>query len=159
MRDGAAVMKIKPHHFFDIIKLHGAGYHEFRPDKVYNHDFYRVGNEILKNKSTLVTPVVEWDAICGPCVYLSGEKTCRDRITHIDGIDLKEQWNQTLDARIFEYGALIMGKSYTAEEFCERLYSIKEDIFRIWREDDLQATQKRYELFCRGAGSYLKKSF
>ena len=44
---------IKPHHFLDIIKLHGAGLNTFIPDKKMKHDFYKIGNIKVIKKNIL----------------------------------------------------------------------------------------------------------
>jgi hypothetical protein len=43
------LIRIKPHHFLDIIKLYGRGIEKFVPDQDYHHHFYAVANEIIKN--------------------------------------------------------------------------------------------------------------
>lgn len=48
------MIKIKPHHFIDIIKLYGKGVNKFIPDMNYKHDFYSVANEIISNHNAII---------------------------------------------------------------------------------------------------------
>lgn len=76
------MIKIKPHHFMDIIKLYGSGLNEFIPDQVYQHDFYLVANEIVNNHQVELTLTDGEDDICRPCKsgslrYLKIKRTTR----------------------------------------------------------------------------------
>lgn len=153
----AAVIRIKPHHFMDIIKLHGAGISCFVPDKAYGHDFYRIGNRILGTHDLRLQMTVDGDAICIPCRhYVAGGKgLCADTIAHIEGCTSKDEWNKVLDRRIIRAAGLETEKIYTAGALCRRLYEIRDAIFEIWREDDQEQTTQRYQLFSQGAERYL----
>lgn len=154
-------IQIKPHHFIDIIKLHGAGISCFVADETYGHDFYRIGNWILRARKVWFQVTVDGDAICVPCRHYSpdGRGICADTISHIEGCSSKDEWNKELDRRIIRAAGLDTEISYTAETLCRILYEIRDAIFEIWREDDLEKTKQRYQLFCEGARQYLGGSF
>lgn len=149
------MVKIKPHHFLDIIKLYGKGIERFVPDEKYNHNFYSVANEIINNHEVLIKITVGKDDICSPCKYIGMGDICIDKIEHIDGINSKDEWNKILDNRIIEYTKCIENSKIPAYKYCEILYSIKEQIFNIWKEEPDSAKNYRYNLFCIGAKKYL----
>lgn len=69
---------IKPHHFLDMIKLHGAGLEVFVPDEKMGHDFYRVANEIMQNPQVELTLTIGGDDVCKPCRFY--REHCTDAV-------------------------------------------------------------------------------
>lgn len=149
------MIRIKPHHFLDIIKLYGKGIEVFVPDENYNHNFYSVANEIINNHQIYIQLTIDGDDICSPCKYIDDDGICTDKIKHINGIGSKDEWNKILDKRIIEYTQVSEKSICSAHEYCEKLYSIKEHIFDIWREETDSAKNGRYDAFCAGAEKYL----
>lgn len=149
------MIRIKPHHFLDIIKLYGKGIEKFVPDKKYNHNFYGVANEIVAAHQTEVTITSGEDDICSTCIYLGEDKKCTDRIFHIAGIDSKNEWNEILDHRIMQYVQISEGSRYSAHALCKILFLKKEIIYIVWDEESKPDTESRYEAFCKGAKKYL----
>ncbi len=149
------MIKIKPHHFLDIIKLYGKGLEVFVPDKKYNHNFYKAANDIIANHQAEITITSGEDDICAPCIFLGRDNKCTDRIFHIAGIDSKNEWNEILDNRIMQYTGIRAGNKYSSEEFCRILFFQKEIIFNVWKEESKPDKGSRYEAFCKGAKKYL----
>jgi hypothetical protein len=149
------MIKIKPHHFLDIIKLYGKGIEKFVSDTRYHHNFYGVANEIINNHQIELSITSGSDDICIPCIYLGKDKKCTDRIFHIAGIDSKNEWNKILDHRIMRQTKIIEGESYSAHELCKILFLRKEIIFNVWDEESKSEKDFRYEAFCKGAEKYL----
>lgn len=147
---------IKPHHFLDIIKLHGAGLNTFIPDEKMGHDFYKIGNMILNNKNIIMTLTTEKDDICTPCKYCQNGK-CIDKLTIIEGYTEKDTYNKNLDKRIIEYFNIDLNKNYTANELCSIYLSDPKFIYQVWQEEDNNKTDKRFELFVEGAKKYTLK--
>ncbi|GKU24399.1 DUF1284 domain-containing protein [Clostridium folliculivorans] len=149
------MIKIKPHHFMDIIKLYGFGIEKFIPDRKYNHNFYLIANEILKDKNVKIEITIGKDDICMPCKYIKND-ICQDFITHIQYIKSKDEWNKIIDKRILEYAELQVNQILSAYELCNKLYLIKEKINDIWKEECEENNFKRYTNFCLGAQKYLE---
>ena len=149
------MIKIKPHHFLDIIKLYGKGIEKFIPDEKYNHNFYSVANEIINNHKVLIGITLGEDDICSPCKYIGKDGICIDKIEHINGVNSKDEWNKILDNRIIGYTKILENNKFSAFKYCEILYSIKEQIFDIWKEEPDAAKNYRYDTFCTGAKKYL----
>ena len=145
---------IKPHHFIDIIKLYGSGITHFVPDEKMGHDFYKVANEIISNPTVNLKLTVYGDDICKPCKKY--QKKCIDSLTHILGYTSKDDYNITLDKRIIDMYNL-KDKPYTALQFCSIIFENKEKIFKVWAEEENCITEKRYELFVKGANKFLNR--
>ncbi|MFN8254917.1 MAG: DUF1284 domain-containing protein [Bacteroidales bacterium] len=149
------MIKIKPHHFFDIIKLYGKGIDIFYPDKQFNHDFYKIANTIVGNPKTEILLTIAADDICQPCNYLGKEKKCIDKINHIEGIDLKEKWNEIIDKRIIEKTGIGEGSKLSARDYCEILMRNLELVNYVWQEENVEQKKFRYNTFIIGARKYL----
>lgn len=145
---------IKPHHFMDIIKLHGGGFEHFVPDPAMGHDFCRIGNLILSNPEQGLYLTIEGDDICRPCRFYQGH--CIDLIHDLPGITLKDDYNRMLDSRILELYKLT-DDSYTARSLCKTLYHQADLIFEVWQEEPANAAEKRFRLFTEGAKRYLER--
>lgn len=144
---------IKPHHFMDIIKLYGSGLEKFVPDLKMEHDFYKVGNAILENKNIQLTLTTQGDDICKPCVKY--QEHCIDELIHIPSFTRKNDYNIMLDKRIMALYHLEKDK-YTAFELCSILYENMRFIFEVWKEENDEVTNRRFELFRKGAERYLE---
>lgn len=145
---------IKPHHFLDIIKLHGAGLEQFVPDEKMGHDFYKIGNLILGNPNVLMKLTLGADDICTPCKYCENS-VCMDELNIIPGYTEKNTYNKELDRRIVEHFDLDLEREYKASELCQIYLSQPTFIYEIWKEENDEVTQRRYELFIKGAEKYL----
>ncbi len=149
------MIKIKPHHFIDIIKLYGSGVNEFIPDQTYQHDFYSVANKIINNHQVELILTDGEDDICKPCKFISEAGCCTDSISHINHITSKDFYNKTLDNRLMRLMNLSFAKIYIASELCAIMYKYKDAILSVWKEESHPVTQRRYELFCAGSLRYL----
>lgn len=148
------MITIKPHHFLDIIKLYGAGIENFVPDENRHHDFYKVANQIIHDQNTQLKLTIHTDDICEPC-RCHIENKCIDELNTIEGYDYKDDYNHVLDNRMIKYFHLDMKQTYTAYELCTIYYKQKENIMKVWIDENTQQTQKRYDLFCLGAQKYI----
>lgn len=148
---------IKPHHFLDIIKLHGGGYEKFMPDKNYGHDFWRVGNRILEKPDTLLELTLGLDAVCEPCRF-NGGFMCTDMTKVGAGETSKDGFNQKIDQALLKVLGLDEGARLTALEFC-RLAKAKltaRNIAEIWKDKPVKETKKRIELLFEGIDRYIE---
>ena len=151
------MLTIKPHHFMDIIKLHGAGLDAFVPDTAYGHAFYQVGNCILQNHAVPMRLTLGCDDICAPCKYKNAANgACTDTLLDLPGYTQKEAYNQMLDARIVQILHLDLEKPYTAEAFCALLAQHTDLVFAVWDIEPSHTTQRRHTLFCAGCKRYLR---
>lgn len=101
------------------------------PDTAYEHDFYRVANEIIGNMDTVLQLTVYGDDICKPC--------------------------NRLDTRLLTLLVLNTDEAYTARAILDKLYRKENIIFLVWREEQRELTEKRNALFQKGCEKFLGK--
>lgn len=149
------MITIKPHHFVDIIKLYGAGIEVFVPDEKMGHDFYKIANMIISEPSVELKLTIGVDDICQPCHYcING--VCDDGLSSINGISKKDSYNKKLDQRIIDLLKLNIKHDYSAYELCRLMSKDSDFIFDVWKEENDELTQKRYELFLKGTKQWNK---
>lgn len=151
-----ALLRIKPHHFLDMIKLYGAGYESFVPDETTGHAFYSVGNQILRDPRTKLRFTFACDDVCGPCKWRQGT-LCTDAVSGLGAYRGKDAYNKMLDERLARLAGLKLDRIYTAEETCALLARHREAIFEVWSLEERARLEKRYELFCKGCEKYLAR--
>ena len=142
----------KPHHFFDVIKLYGAGVNSFTPDSKRGHDFHRVGNLILEEPLLMVRLTLGVDDVCRPCRLLENDRC-------VDFRGAKQVWNKIFDRRIFRKLDLKESDEITAIELC-RLMEQKitdEAMAGIWRGRRSVENRKRTRYLLNGLKKYLAK--
>lgn len=150
-------IKIKPHHLLDIIKLYGAGVEVFQPDTIYKHNFYRVGNLVLKDPSTLVQLALGCDDVCNPCVF-NNNGTCRDVVagTNI----MKEDYNRQIDSRLLSFLKFNVGDIMTVQSYCAAVHESFDAIKlrEVWSDESDMQFQKRIENLQKGLTKYITRN-
>ena len=151
------VIRIKPHHFVDIITSLGAGTVILEPNP-YGHAVHIVSERILRDQGTLLE-IVELgaDDICEPCKHNSGG-ICDDTTNPVGRPDVprsKQQWNRIVDQRWCERLNVKQGDRLTARELCERLRDFAGDIADIYRETPGCLTNGRARSLMEGIEQYL----
>lgn len=94
-------MKLRPHHVLDIVSAIGHGA-EFRPHP-YGHAVHTVAEAIQADVDLLVEFVVGADEICRPCRHLQADGTCDDVLHQLNPPISKQEYNDALDRRLFEF--------------------------------------------------------
>lgn len=150
------MMIIKPHHFMDIIKLYGAGIEHFVPDKAFDHDFYKVANEIIGNKDIILQLTLYGDDICQPCNRFDG-KECTDSLDCIKGYQDKETYNKELDTRILNILELNTEEKYTVKQLLQKMQKEERLIFLVWQAEAQELTIRRNDLFQKGCKKLLSE--
>lgn len=151
------MIMIKPHHLIDIIKLYGAGIEHFVPDEAFQHDFYRVANEIIANPEGELQLTIYGDDICKPCNRFDGIR-CTDPLKSVGVYCDKETYNRELDSRIIGILKLNSDKRYTVRRLLGDLKNQNDIIFKVWSEEDSALTEKRNDLFQKGCDKLLGES-
>lgn len=152
------MLPIKPHHFLDIIKLFGSGLDSFVPNVEYGHDFWKVGNEILKNPNIKLELTLDNDAICIPCKFSNGLICTGGTLADYKEIS-KDAWNKMIDQRLLVALGLENGTKISALALC-RLAKEKitrENIFAVWKEKPIEITEKRANFLIAGIEKYLER--
>ena len=147
-------MKLRIHHFFDIIRDFGIG-KEFNPHP-YRHSYHKVAKTIWQHPETEVEIVVGSDQVCEGCIHLIGT-SCNDIITHRKDFTLKEPFNNHLDSRIIDVCKIDISKKYTLKSLLQFSEKYVENIDFIYEGNDVQHTAKRKENVEKGVREYASK--
>jgi len=150
------VVRIKPHHFVDILRDVGRGQTSWPPHP-YGHALHMVAARILADPDAVLEVELGADAICGPCIHnVAG--LCDDVIDtsfRPAAPASKREWNLLLDRRWCESLGLAHGQRLTARQFAERLHNRLGDLPAIYREVPLDRVAARAGDLRRGIERFL----
>ena len=150
------MIRIKPHHFVDVITSFSAEDLTFKPSS-YGHAVHTVSEQILRNRDVLLEMELGADDICAPCKHnING--LCDDTIDtsfRPEAPSSKREWNLIIDKRWCERLNLQQGDRITAKKFCERLQANTDDITDIYREIPVERTAERLRKLRAGIEKFL----
>jgi len=152
------VVRIKPHHFVDIIAAFGAGQETFKPHP-YGHAVHTVAAKVLADRDVLLEMELGADDICKPCKHNIGGR-CDDTIDtsfRPKAPRSKRQYNMLIDVRWCRRLKLKQGDRLTARQFCERLRDLMGDITRIYAENPPDRTAAKADNLKRGIEKFLRE--
>jgi len=138
------MIRIKPHHFIDIVTAFGVGQTQFEPHP-YGHAVHTVAARIAGDPDILLEMEFGADDICEPCVH-NIDGLCDDTIDtsyRPDAPTLKREWNLLLDTRWAAQLGIEEGDRLTAREFCSRLRGALVGITHVYREIPAERTALR----------------
>ncbi len=150
-------VRIKPHHFVDIVAALGRGQTTFEPHP-YGHNVHAVAARLLEDRDTLLEIELGADDICRPCKHNAGG-LCQDTIDtsfRPDAPSSKREYNLLIDERWCERLGLTQGQKLTARELCRLLREGAGDIADIYRENPAERTAKRADDLRRGIERFLE---
>lgn len=146
------MLRIKPHHFLDILRDYGAG-RSWKPHP-YGHAVHTVARSLLDNREQMVVLVLGVDDVCDPC-RKNENGTCMDW-TESPGYRIrKEDWNRRIDRRILGLFGLGEGTAISALDFARLALRHIDDVSTVWREVPAEQTQERVRNLSRGLSAYL----
>ncbi len=152
-------LRIKPHHFVDIIKSLGAGRAKFEPHP-YGHAVHSVAERILADRDATLEMELGADDICEPCKH-NVDGTCDDTIDtsfRPSAPSSKQEWNLLIDQRWCERLGIGQGDRFSAREFCQRLRQQAGDITDIYREIPAARTAERARNLEEGIRRFLENA-
>lgn len=152
------MIRIKPHHFVDVITSFSAEDLTFRPSP-YGHAVHTVSEQILRNPDVLLEMELGADDICAPCKH-NIKGLCDDTIEtsfRPEAPSSKREWNLIIDKRWCERLNLQQGDRIAAKQFCERLQANTDDITDIYREIPLERTTERLRKLRAGIEKFLEQ--
>jgi len=131
------VIKIKPHHFIDIICSVSQGNLVLKPH-VYGHSVHSVTKEILAGHDSQSLEIeMGIDDICSSCSF-NVHGSCQDLIDisyRPDAPSLKREYNLLIDHRWCSRLGIKQGDIITVRDFCRRLGVNCTDLKDIYREN------------------------
>lgn len=147
-------MKIRIHHFFDIIHDFGSN-KEIVPHS-YLHSYHKVAHEIRENANIEFEIVLGVDDVCERCIHLQNSG-CDDLINHRKDFTEKEGFNNYLDKRIIEICAIQLSVKYSPIFLCEIAHKYIEKIEFIYQGNDKEHTLLRKRNVILGLKYYSEK--
>jgi hypothetical protein len=153
----AGVIRIKPHHFVDIVTVIGRGTVEFAPHP-YGHAVHLVARWVLSDPGAMLEMELGADDICAPCVH-NIDGRCDDTIDtsfRPDAPPAKSEWNLMIDRRWCDRLGLAPGDRLTVRQFCQRLRDRAGDITDIYREIPADRTADRARHLAAGVDPLLR---
>jgi len=130
------MIRIKPHHFIDIITDIGRGQRAWAPHP-YGHAVHTVAARILAEPDVLLEMELGADDICAPCRHnVAG--LCDDVIDtsfRPAAPASKRDYNLLIDQRWCARLGLAQGDRLTARQFCQRLRDRMGNLAPIYREN------------------------
>lgn len=138
------LIRIKPHHFIDVITSFSANELVIKPHK-YNHHVHLVTKKIVENKDLILEIELGADDICMPCIH-NNKGICDDMldISNRPKVpSMKREWNLILDKRWCKRLNLEQGERITALDFCILLKDSSNNLLEIYKENDKENTVKR----------------
>ena len=112
-----SIMKLRPHHILDIISNYGHNV-ELKPHP-YGHAVHRVAEAILSDMEIMVEFIVGADEICQPCKHLTSDGLCDDVLHQLDPPISKQEYNDALDRRLFDYLGFEPGRTIAIRQYLE----------------------------------------
>ncbi|MBM4031021.1 MAG: hypothetical protein FJ291_04460 [Planctomycetes bacterium] len=128
-------IRIKPHHFIDIVAEIGRGQTAWQPHP-YGHAVHTVAARLLADPDAMLEMELGADDICAPCNHNVGG-LCDDAIDisfRPAAPSSKREWNLLIDRRWCQRLGLAQGDRLTARQFCERLKALRPDLAAIYPE-------------------------
>ncbi len=148
------MMKIRIHHFFDMIRDFGIG-KEILPHPNL-HSYHRVAKIILDNPGTELELVIGADTVCQNCIHLKNG-ACTDSITHRTDFTGKEAFNNHLDQKIQEACQIDISQNYTPEKLLAFARQYLNQMEIIYEGNADWHTHQRKENVIKGLEFYFEK--
>jgi len=144
-------MKLRIHHFFDIIRDFGIG-KKFDPHP-YQHSYHKIATLIYNNPKLEIELVVDSDVVCEGCIHLTGGH-CNDTISHRSDFTSKEAFNNHLDARIIDVCEIDVSKKYSPKQLVKMADIYIQNIRFIYEGNDAEHTEQRKQNVILGLEDY-----
>ena len=111
------IMKLRPHHVLDIVSSYGHD-KEFKPHE-YGHAVHTVALSIIADVDQKVEFIVGADEICKPCKHLHPDGQCDDILRQINPPKSKQEYNDNLDNKLFDYLGFSIDSVMTMRKYLE----------------------------------------
>jgi len=150
------MIRIKPHHFVDIITALGGGQKTFQPHH-YGHAVHTAAEEILRRPDILLRIELGADDICAPCCHNVAGR-CDDTIDtsyRPAAPKSKGEWNLLIDRRWCDRLGLKQDDQLTAVELCRRIQQCLPHLPDIYREIPADRTAERAGKLAAGLAEFL----
>lgn len=150
------IIRIKPHHFIDIMTSFADDEIILKPHP-YGHNVHSVSKRIINNRNLVLQIELHADDICNPCIH-NIDGICNDTIDTTNrpqAPSLKREWNLLIDNRWCKRLKIKHGDKITALKFCELINENPNDILEIYKEVNKAHTVNREINLRKGLKKYL----
>jgi len=154
------VIRIKPHHFIDIVAAIGRGQTVFEAHP-YGHAVHTVAHRVLDDRDVVLETDLGADDICRPCRH-NVDGRCDDTIDtsfRPGAPSSKREYNLLIDQRWCARLGLSAGDRLSAREFCTRLRdclrACDHDVTDVYRETPPDRTAQRVADLRAGIAAFL----
>jgi hypothetical protein len=150
------MIRIKPHHFVDILTTYGGGQAVYAPHP-YGHAQHTVAAQLHTDHDCLLEIELGADDICAPCAH-NIEGQCDDVIDvsfRPRAPSLKREYNLLIDRRWCKRLDLKQGDRLRAAELAARIRDRAGDLADIYPEMPAQGTAQRALKLINGISKYL----
>ncbi|MBN1821541.1 MAG: DUF1284 domain-containing protein [Prolixibacteraceae bacterium] len=106
---------LRPHHILDIIRNYGH-FEKFTPHP-YGHAQHRISEILVSNPNIKIKLINGSDDICTPCKHLLLNGFCNDVLHQLEVPVSKQEYNDSLDKKLFPYLNLKENSIITFKEF------------------------------------------
>jgi hypothetical protein len=122
-------VEIRPHHLIDIIRNIGLE----RPLKPhpYGHAQHIITQSILDGTEKEFNLVCRADDLCKPCIHLTPDGKCKDILSQLEEPVLKQEYNDAVDHRLFDFFGLQEGSIVSLSDFLNLVESRFEAILPL----------------------------
>ena len=148
------VLLIRPHHFLDIVRELGLGT-RFKPAPS-GHANHIVAQWIEEDHDIILELIIGIDAICKPCSKIV-DGYCTDIIKWPSGVEIsKQEFNDTLDAQLFEKLRIKQGVRMSARDFCRLSLERLGSDFLLYPELESGEPEKHARNMTEGLTKYIE---
>jgi len=151
------MIRIKPHHFVDIVTAFGDGQTRFEPHP-YGHAVHTVAEEVHRDHEVLLEMELGADDICAPCSHnVDGIcDDCIDTSFRPRAPKSKREYNLLIDERWCRLLGIAQGDRLTARELCRRIRDRGDDLAVVYREMPSHSIEDRRIKLTKGVRKYLE---
>ncbi|OHD48975.1 MAG: hypothetical protein A2096_13070 [Spirochaetes bacterium GWF1_41_5] len=149
-------IKIKPHHFIDIITSLANEKIELKPCS-YRHDVHTVTRLLLQDSEIELEMELGADKICAPCIH-NKNGLCDDTIdtsARPRAPSSKREWNLLIDQRWCSRLQIKQDDVFSAQDFCLLIKKYTNNLQEIYPEMPLGHTEQRARDLNTGLEKYL----
>ncbi|HOK55914.1 MAG TPA: hypothetical protein PKV21_04655 [bacterium] len=155
------MIRIKPHHFVDIVRDYGKGIKEYTPHP-YGHALHIIAKKILGDLDIIIQIELGIDDICEPCIH-NVNGVCDDLIDtsfRPQAPESKNEWNLLIDKRWCNVLNIKQEDLIGIKELCKRIKNCSySDIKNIYRELPENMIVEREKNIKKGLELILNKKF
>lgn len=152
----ADAIRIKPHHFIDIVTALADPDAKFEPSP-YGHAVHSVAEAVLADRDAQLVMELGIDDICEPCIHHRGA-VCDDVIDtsfRPEAPESKMAYNLRIDQRWCERLGVTQGSRMSAREFVRLLRDRSNELSEIYRENPPDRVGRRAEQLAKGIANFL----